>query len=92
MLLRPISNACAVRATYSFLYVDHGLSQSLRFLPKGPQPRGTRLELSGEEVEEHQMMIIVHRYRWSLVAVILHLLVYHIIFIVSTAVCCVFWL
>ena len=38
-----ISNACAVRATYSFLYVDHGLSQSLRFLPKGSQARGTRL-------------------------------------------------
>ena len=32
-------------ATYSFLYVcvDHGLSQSLRFLPKGSQARGTRL-------------------------------------------------
>ena len=29
-----ISNACAVRATYSFLYVVHGLSQSLRFLPR----------------------------------------------------------
>ena len=39
-----ISNACAVRATYSFLYVDHGLSQSLRFLPKGSQARGTRLQ------------------------------------------------
>ena len=38
-----ISNACAVQATYSFLYVDHGLSQSLRFLPKGSQARGTRL-------------------------------------------------
>ena len=38
-----ISNACAVRATYSFLYADHGLSQSLRFLPKGSQARGTRL-------------------------------------------------
>ena len=38
-----ICNACAVRATYSFLYVDHGLSQSLRFLPKGSQARGTRL-------------------------------------------------
>ena len=37
------SNACAVRATYSFLYVDHGLSQSLRFLPKGSQAQGTRL-------------------------------------------------
>ena len=49
-------------------------------------------ELSGEEVEEHQlMMMIVHRYRWSLIAVILHLLAYYIIFIVSTAVCCVFW-
>ena len=34
-----ICNACAVRATYSFLYVDHGLSQSLRFLPKGSQAR-----------------------------------------------------
>ena len=43
MLLRLISNACAVRATYSFLYVAHGLSQSLRFLPKGSQARGTRL-------------------------------------------------
>ena len=39
-----ISNACAVQATYSFLYVDHGLSQSLRFLPKGSQARGTRLK------------------------------------------------
>ena len=29
--------------SYSFLYVDHGLSQSLRFLPKGSQARGTRL-------------------------------------------------
>ena len=29
-----ISNACAVRATYSFLYVVHGFSQSLRFLPR----------------------------------------------------------
>ena len=49
-------------------------------------------ELSGEEVEEHQlMMMIVHRYRWSLIAVILPLLAYYIIFIVSTAVCCVFW-
>ena len=38
-----ISKACAVQATYSFLYVDHGLSQSLRFLPKGSQARGTRL-------------------------------------------------
>ena len=38
-----ISNACAVRVTYNFLYVDHGLSQSLRFLPKGSQARGTRL-------------------------------------------------
>ena len=38
-----ISNACAVRTTYSFLYADHGLSQSLRFLPKGSQARGTRL-------------------------------------------------
>ena len=38
-----ISNACAVRATYSFLYVDPGLSQSLRFLPKGSQARGTGL-------------------------------------------------
>ena len=38
-----ICNACAVRATYSFLYIDHGLSQSLRFLPKGSQARGTRL-------------------------------------------------
>ena len=38
-----ICNACAVRATYSFLYVDQGLSQSLRFLPKGSQARGTRL-------------------------------------------------
>ena len=29
-LLNPfICNACAVRATYSFLYVDHGLSQSI---------------------------------------------------------------
>jgi hypothetical protein len=28
------ANACAVRSTYSFLYVWHGLSQSLRFLPK----------------------------------------------------------
>ena len=41
-----ICNACAVRATYSFLYVDHGLSQSLRFLPKGSQARGTRLTRS----------------------------------------------
>ena len=41
-----ISNACAVRATYSFLYVDHGLSQSLRFLPKVSQARGTRLIIS----------------------------------------------
>ena len=41
-----ISNACAVQATYSFLYVDHGLSQSLRFLPKGSQARGTRLTQS----------------------------------------------
>ena len=41
-----ISNAFAVRATYSFLYVDHGLSQSLRFLPKGSQVRGTRLDTS----------------------------------------------
>ena len=49
-------------------------------------------ELSGEEVEEHQlMMMIVHRYRWSLIAVILHLLAYYIIFIVSAAVRCVFW-
>ena len=49
-------------------------------------------ELSSEEVEEHQlMMMIVYRYRWSLIAVILHLLAYYIIFIVSTAVCCVFW-
>ena len=38
-----ISNACAVRATYSFLYVGHGLSQSLRFLHRGSQARGTRL-------------------------------------------------
>ena len=38
-----ICNACAVRSTYSFLHVDHGLSQSLRFLPKGSQARGTRL-------------------------------------------------
>ena len=38
-----ICNACAVRATYNFLYVDHGLSKSLRFLPKGSQARGTRL-------------------------------------------------
>ena len=45
-------------------------------------------ELSGEEVEEHQlMMMIVHRYRWSLIAAILHLFAYYIIFIVSTAVC-----
>ena len=44
-------------------------------------------ELSGEEVEEHQlMMMTVHRYRWSLIAVILHLLAYYIIFIVSNAV------
>ena len=43
-LIEPfISNACAVRATYNFLYVDRGLSQSLRFLPKGSQARGTRL-------------------------------------------------
>ena len=28
------ANACAVRSTYSFLYVWFGLSQSLRFLPK----------------------------------------------------------
>ena len=49
-------------------------------------------ELSGEEIEEHQlMMMLVHRYRSSLIAVILHLLAYYIIFIVSTAVCCVFW-
>ena len=49
-------------------------------------------ELSGKEVEEHQlMMMIVHRCRWSLIAVILHLLAYYIIFNVSTAVCCVFW-
>ena len=49
-------------------------------------------ELSGEEVEEHQlMMMIVHRYRWSLIAVILNWLAYYIIFIVSTGVCCVFW-
>ena len=40
-----ISKACAVQATYSFLYVDHGLSQSLRFLPKGSQARGTRLAI-----------------------------------------------
>ena len=40
-----ICNACAVRATYSFLHVDHGLSQSLRFLPKGSLARGTRLHL-----------------------------------------------
>ena len=39
-----ICNACAVRSTYSFLYVDHGLSQSLRFLPKGSQALGTRLK------------------------------------------------
>ena len=46
-------------------------------------------ELSGEEVEGHQLMMrIVHRYRRSLIAVILHLLAYYIIFIVSTAVCC----
>ena len=38
-----ICNACALRATYSFLYVDHGLSQGLRFLLKGSQARGTRL-------------------------------------------------
>ena len=38
-----ICNACALRATYSFLYVDHGLSLSLRFLSKGSQARGTRL-------------------------------------------------
>ena len=31
------------RATYSFLYVDHGLSQSLCFLPKGSQAQGMRL-------------------------------------------------
>ena len=43
MLLWLISNACTVRATYSFLYVDHGLSQSLRFLPKGSQALGLRL-------------------------------------------------
>ena len=49
-------------------------------------------ELSGEEVEEHHlMMMIVHRYRWSLIAVVLHLLACYIIFIVSTAVCRVFW-
>ena len=40
-----ICNACAIRATYSFLYVDHGLSQSLRFLPMGSQARETRLDL-----------------------------------------------
>ena len=46
-------------------------------------------ELSAEEVEENQLkMMIEHRYRWSLIAVILHLLAYYIIFIVSTAVCC----
>jgi hypothetical protein len=28
------ANACAVRSTYSFLYVWFGLSQRLRFLPK----------------------------------------------------------
>ena len=28
---------------YSFLFVDHRLFQSLRFLPKGSQARGTRL-------------------------------------------------
>ena len=39
-----ICDACAIRATYSFLYVDHGLSQSLSFLPKGSQARGTRLK------------------------------------------------
>ena len=38
-----ICNACSVRATYNFLYVDHGLTQSLRFLPKGSQAWGTRL-------------------------------------------------
>ena len=38
-----ICNACALRATYSFLYVDHGLSQGLRFLLKGSKARGTRL-------------------------------------------------
>ena len=48
-------------------------------------------ELSGEQVEKHQlMMMIVHRYRWSLITVILDLLAYYIIFIVSTAVCCLF--
>ena len=48
LLNQFICNACAVRATYSFLYVDHGLSQSLRFLPKGSQARGTRLKLHME--------------------------------------------
>ena len=38
-----ICNACAVRVTYN-LNVDHGLSQSLRFLPKRSQARGTRLQ------------------------------------------------
>ena len=40
-----ISNGCAVWATYSFLYVDHRLSQSLRFFPKGSQARGMRLKM-----------------------------------------------
>ena len=60
MLLWLISYACAVRATYSFLYVDHGLSQSLRFLPKGSQAWGTRLDLTVSKRPGTSYQIEIH--------------------------------
>ena len=79
------------------IYAAAGLCSSNPVVNDDPTPntavkRLRMRELSGEEVEEHQlMMMIAHCYRWLLIAVILHLLAYYIIFIVSTAVCCVFW-
>ena len=62
-----ISNACTVRATCNFLYVDHGLSQSLRFLPKGSQAPGTRLGFAVEYCDNSiywYFLVIKFKFIW----------------------------
>ena len=58
-----ISNACAVRATYSFLYVDHGLSQRPPFPSQGIAGSGNKIEIGRNWTTQREFSIFNILYR-----------------------------